>query len=317
MGIEYRRQATDRVRAFGLRDLGRQQRHCQDPGEAETGREGPGRGEPARGERGAVRKFKQGNGVVPDIIQLIGHGTPGRLALGSYWSGKVKDPKLGYAVLDSNPESYGMLRNETPSTARIFLLGCCVGSSEPSGYVASGRALLFDLEDMTGANVYAADDLVHPGLFVNGLYTGSLVTSSGKPANPAVLPFAPDIRATTFSEKANAIPALAGVLSSPALGFQVDLIAPGHSFIDLFKDYSLALPQPEGLLAMSEIEFEAAGYSRVDAICGLRYVRFQVAGGDTKYYERPTGSKPIDLGRQGDPAPALKALKDDYLAQLA
>lgn len=127
----------------------------------------------------------RGVGREPDLVQIIGHGSPGRLQLGSYWSGVAVDAAQGHAALTSNPESYGMLIDRLSPGCRVFLLGCHVGSERRSGYVASGKALLYGLEVMTGAHVYASDGLVTPEDFGDGfLYDGSLVMSCGKPANP-------------------------------------------------------------------------------------------------------------------------------------
>ena len=124
----------------------------------------------------------------PDIVQLIGHGSSGRLQLGSYWTGTPFDAEEGHAVLTSNPESYGMLIERLRPGCRVFLLGCHVGSERRSGHVASGKALLYGLEVMSGAHVYASDGLVTPEDFGDGfLYDGSLVMSCGKPANPGAL----------------------------------------------------------------------------------------------------------------------------------
>lgn len=124
----------------------------------------------------------------PDIVQIVGHGTPGRLQLGSYWSGIPFDAEEGHAALTSNPESYGMLIERLRPGCRVFLLGCHVGSERRSGYIASGKALLYGLEVMSGAHVYASDGLVTPEDFGDGfLYDGSLVMSCGKPANPGAV----------------------------------------------------------------------------------------------------------------------------------
>jgi hypothetical protein len=127
-------------------------------------------------------------GREPDLVQIIGHGSPGRLQLGSYWTGKAFDPEEGHAALTSNPETYGMLLEHLRPRCRVFLLGCHVGAERRSGYVTSGKALLYGLEVMTGAYVYGSDGLVTPEDFGDGfLYDGSLVMSCGKPANPGAI----------------------------------------------------------------------------------------------------------------------------------
>jgi Domain of unknown function (DUF4347) len=115
---------------------------------------------------------------VPAVLQLVGHGSPGRLQL-------ALDSQRAATVLTSAPESCGMLVGRVMAPTRVLLLGCHVGAERPSGYVASGKALLFSLEALTGAYAYAADGPVTADDFGDGfLYDGSLVMSCGKPANP-------------------------------------------------------------------------------------------------------------------------------------
>lgn len=240
-----------------------------------------------------IKKLKD-KGTTPDLIQIIGHGSAGRLELGSYWT-SVLDTNRGPAVLDSNPESYGMLLEVIPSSTRVFLLGCNVGAQKPEGYVASGRALLFDLEDMSGANVYAADGLVYPALFNDGfLYSGSLVTSNGKPANPSAIALAARLidnkmqtgmNPTSNSPPQPAPPILIALTSAPAFGLPSERKVQSPSGIAFSKQYVYAQPQPQGLLAQAELIFEASNYPRVEAICCLRYLRVEIATGGTAYFE--------------------------------
>lgn len=251
----------------------------------------------------------------PDIIQIIGHGSAGRLELGSYWTQSPLDIRLGPAVLDSNPDSYGMLIDAIPSSSKVFLLGCSVGSTAPSGYVASGRALLFDLEDLSGADIYAADDLVYPELFQdNFLYNGSLVTSNGKPANPAAL-VSPPVQSQMSVPTKNtnvadtpaipAVPNLTTLLSAPAFGLRKQFEAAVPPTADFFKNYVLAEPPPGPLLAMSELVFAASNYKRVEAICCLRYLRAMTEDGRTLYFKPsppsppPQGNAPTTSGSPG------------------
>lgn len=252
-------------------------------------------------------------GRTPDLIQIIGHGSAGRLELGSYWSGKPFDPQLGPAILDSNPESYGMLERVIAPSTKVLLLGCSVGAAAPSGYVASGRALLFDLEDMTGANVYAADDLVHPALFTDGfLYGGSLVTSSGKPANPAALAAGDDRRGPTAHHE-QAPPAGLKLKSAPTLGFRRSLDLDPEAIARSLGAYVLAQPQPSQLLAMAEYVFSADNYARVEAICCLRYLRAQTHDGRTVYFER--GADPARIVDGGFGKLAADKLRESHSAQ--
>ena len=272
----------------------------------------------------SLRALKN-EGRTPDIIQIIGHGTAGRLELGGYWTQSALDPRLGPAVLDSNPDSYGMLVDAISSPSRVFLLGCNVGSKAPNLYVASGRALLFDIEDMTGAHVYASDGLVYPELFDDGfLYQGSLVTSNGKPANPAALVLAspPPLPSGPSPGVAGIatqypVPRLTSLLSARALGLASELTAELPVDAAYFRDYVLATPQPGRLLAMAELVFSASNYRRVEAICCLRYLRAEADDGTAVYFEPPPRSArgprpPADHFEAA--APALEALRASALA---
>jgi hypothetical protein len=271
-----------------------------------------------------LRELKN-EGRTPDIIQIIGHGSAGRLELGSYWTQSPLDPRLGPAVLDSNPDSYGMLVDTISAPSRLFLLGCSVGSKAPNGYVASGSALLFDIEDMTGANVYASDDLVYPELFDDSfLYNGSLVTSNGKPANPAALVLTP-LRSRSpdpspgvaDTSTPHPVPRLTSLLSARALGLASELKAELPVDAAYFADYVLARPQPGRLLAMAELVFSASNYRRVEAICCLRYLRAETDDGTAVYFEPPPRSGPGRLPPADHfeaAAPVLEALRASALA---
>lgn len=258
-------------------------------------------------------------GEVPDIIQIIGHGSAGRLELGNYWSRTQVDPRLGPAVLDSNPDSYGMLRDVIAAPTRVFLLGCSVGSGTPAGYVASGKALLFVIEDMTGADVYAADGNVYPELFEDGfLYRGPLVTSSGKPANPAAValtrsPPLPAGAGVGFATTAvRPVPQLTSLVSAPAFGLTSELNARIPVDANFFSNYVVAQPQPGRLLAMAELVFAARNYKRVEAICCLRYLRAETEDG-TVYFEPPPSVTPRGVPLEsspGDPLPSARPTLD-------
>ncbi len=243
----------------------------------------------------------------PDILQIIGHGMAGRLELGSYWSKQALDEKLGPAVLDSNPESYGLLNHLIPEECKVFLLGCGVGASAPSGYIASGRALLFDLEDMSRASIYAADDIVTPEHFEDGfLYRGSLVTSNGKAANPAF--FARSTARKPAGDLDSAVSLkLAKLQSAPALGFAEPLEQDDAKDLkEVFESYIPTAMEP--LLAMPELIFDS-NYGRAEVIMGGRYVRVEIDQ-QPVHFRAPNG----DSGR--DPADKMLALREAYLQQL-
>lgn len=123
------------------------------------------------------------NGDPGDVIQIVGHAAPGLLALGYYWSRIYESAEVGCHVLDSNPYAYYPLWHVMEQHKEpVLLVGCKVGSSEPSGMVATGRTLILDLEEMWGRRVYAAVDYVVPSDFVGGVFSGPLVDHDGKRA---------------------------------------------------------------------------------------------------------------------------------------
>ena len=130
--------------------------------------------------------FKQQHGEPPDVLQIVGHGSPGRLELGQHWLRRPYGPG-GYMALDSNTESYGALNERLKPDSIVLLIGCFTGSGENGGSIANGPALLTDIEQMAKndrVRAYASDGPVSPGDFRNGfLYAGSLSASNGQPAN--------------------------------------------------------------------------------------------------------------------------------------
>ncbi|HET7505851.1 MAG TPA: hypothetical protein VFK02_32755 [Kofleriaceae bacterium] len=111
----------------------------------------------------------------PEVIQIVGHGAPGMLALGYYWDSKYTDTDQGpFYLLDSNPYAYGILEPFVRPPTRVILAGCNVGSNHSSRLVARGSSLIFDLHAMWGCDVLAADGLVGPENFAaDGRYIGS------------------------------------------------------------------------------------------------------------------------------------------------
>lgn len=228
----------------------------------------------------------------PDLIQIVGHGSPGRLQLGGFW-GPSPDRPHECDVLDSSPESYGLLQDWLRPETLVMLLGCGVGGASPPGYVASGRALLFDLEDMTHGHAYAADSLVTPDSFRDGfLYSGSLVTSTGKPANPAgnVIERAraryhePQEPPPEHAEPLELV--VESVRTAPALGF-------GHATPPRPPSNLQAIPvwpPPGSLLAMTELEL-ATDHGIAEVICGGEYLRMH-HDGQPCYYTYQVGRAP-------------------------
>lgn len=239
----------------------------------------------------------------PALIQIIGHGSPGRLQLGGYW-GTSDDGRYECDVLDSSPDSYGVLEEKIQPSTALLLLGCSVGAASPGGYVASGRALLFDLEDMLGCHAYAADGLVFPSSFSDGfLYGGSLVTSSGKPANPVGALLQRRFRARPAEEPTAASPR---VLTVTAI----------HSAVALGRTYATKVPSairlettedaPAGLFAMTEVEIET-DHGPFEVVCAGTMLRTTRPGEKTLYYNFK------EEGRVADNNQWLDRLSEVYL----
>jgi len=111
----------------------------------------------------------------PEVIQIIGHGSPGMLSLGYFWDSKYTDGDWGpFYLLDSNPYAYGVLMYDVKPPTRVLLAGCDLTADRASPMIADGRALVTDLHAMWGCDVLAADDLVGPENFESGMFVGSM-----------------------------------------------------------------------------------------------------------------------------------------------
>lgn len=241
---------------------------------------------------GDIARTLAGLPTPPDLIQIVGHGSPGRLQLGGFWGPSPARPHE-CDVLDSSPESYGLLQEWLRPETLVLLLGCGVGGASPPGYVASGRALLFDLEDMTGGHAYAADALVTPQSFRDGfLYSGSLVTSTGKPANPAGSVLERALAARRAAPEPPPEPGEAlqlvveSVRSAPALGHGHALPAPPPGVVQAIPLW----PPPGSLLAMTELEL-ATDRGVAEVICGGELLRMH-HDGQPSYYTYQVGRAP-------------------------
>jgi hypothetical protein len=240
----------------------------------------------------------------PDIVQIIGHGSPGRVELGQYWSRKHFDESLGYAVLDSNPYGYGLLNEYLSPMSRVILVGCFVGGKASKGdFVADGPTLLHDLEQMSGGSAYASDAWVSPEhLSDDVLYTSSLITSNGTPANPLVFPEEPrrpmrpsgGMRTLTFER----------LIAAPVLGLMrgsnLDISIPSDSK-SLLDQHFVEVSMDQKLLAMTELEFEVSEFDQpAQLICGGLLVRvFDPQTSRTLYFADTPNPRekasPIDL----------------------
>lgn len=105
----------------------------------------------------------------PELIQIIGHGSPGMLSLGRYWTHHYasRGRNRSIYVLDSSPYTYGVLDGKVDSSTCVYLIGCALGeeSNTVRPYVADGPSLLFDLARMWSCEVSAPVRLITPDDF--------------------------------------------------------------------------------------------------------------------------------------------------------
>jgi hypothetical protein len=96
-----------------------------------------------------------------DRLQIIGHGSAGKLLLGQAWGTPDFDGKVAY-VLDSTPRFHGVLMGQVQPGVLVWLIGCCVGAELEVGSkrIADGPTLLFDLARMWNCEVAAPVDTV-------------------------------------------------------------------------------------------------------------------------------------------------------------
>jgi hypothetical protein len=102
-------------------------------------------------------------------LQLVGHSLPGKLLLGAAWIPEdemtARAYKAPYFLLDTNPDSLGLLAKYVDRISEVMLVGCNVGSATSYGYAINGRTLTYTLAEMLRCLVRGADDVVAPGEF--------------------------------------------------------------------------------------------------------------------------------------------------------
>lgn len=240
---------------------------------------------------GVLDQFTTDHGAPPDVLQIVGHGSPGRLELGQHWARRPYGPG-GYMALDSNTNSYGALDERLKPNSVVLLIGCFTGSSERRGAIANGPALLTDIEQMAkDVRAYAPDGPVNPGDFRDGfLYAGTLSASNGRPANLiATIEGGP---AETVAIAAQPEPVTLRplrVLSAPVLGVFDDSqekpeIPPKLKawFGESYQEVKMDRP----LLAMTELEVQLEGFAApAQFVCAGRFVRV-FDGTRTRYFAR-------------------------------
>jgi hypothetical protein len=109
-------------------------------------------------------------------VQIIGHAISGQLFLGASWMTPQERQRLAkkfpFYILDTDPESLGLLARYAGHLADVTLVGCNVGSVSSYGYAINGRTLTFTLAELFRCTVRGADDQVHPDEFDDdGVYS--------------------------------------------------------------------------------------------------------------------------------------------------
>lgn len=120
---------------------------------------------------GEIRRILKDNPLNPkDHLQIIGHGTPGMLALGYFWTGTYSEKGDTFA-LDGELNAYGVLDGMVPSNASVSLIGCSIGEDRMGLAQCDGPTLIFDLSRLWSCPVSASVGWVGPDDFdSNGLF---------------------------------------------------------------------------------------------------------------------------------------------------
>lgn len=105
-------------------------------------------------------EFRAAVGAEPECLQILGHGFPGILSLGTSF-GEPAFANFKAYELNSNYYSYGRLKDKIAPTTRILLFGCSVGDTD-AVRGDDGPTLLFDLSHLLDCEVRAPVDDVNP-----------------------------------------------------------------------------------------------------------------------------------------------------------
>jgi len=112
-------------------------------------------------------------------VQIIGHSSPGSMALGSSWiaapvgsdiyAQAVEHP---YLTLSSTPSALVFLSRWTGWIDEVVLAGCYVGMWQTNGFPVNGRTLMFTFAEMWHCKVRGALNKVSEANFEHGWYRG-------------------------------------------------------------------------------------------------------------------------------------------------
>jgi hypothetical protein len=208
-----------------------------------------------------------------ELIQIIGHGCPGILSLGYYWSRVYQTEGYEAQLLDSNPYAYQAVKGAFQVEPRqVFLVGCRVGSNQQTPLVARGKTLLTDLHHLWGVEVFGAVGSVEPHMFDRGIYVGPLQARDGSSTSAAELlptwrlrslPALPARRKRTRVSLREQRLSFVSLLGVPALGPRYRYLGARHPLarreraLDLsaFDRLRFRPARDEAGLALPEVEF--------------------------------------------------------------
>lgn len=131
-------------------------------------------------EVGAILLRERPN--APELVQIIGHGSPGALLLGGSWPIERVRRRDARYELNSNLDDYLVLQGCVAPETSVWLLGCAVGPVAEEGSVGDGPTLLFDLVRLWRCKAVAAPvTMVIRDDFKQGVYwrKGTLSQAQG------------------------------------------------------------------------------------------------------------------------------------------
>jgi hypothetical protein len=231
-----------------------------------------------------------------DVVQIIGHGSPGLLSLGRTWTHTYKGTEGTYC-LDSDPYAYGLLDHTVPAGCTVSLIGCSVG--EDRGDLPNdGPTLIFDLARLWSATVGGAVGYVGPEDFdVDGKFidvpkgyapgTTRLAVARDRAVSVGVAPEAAIVNTAPIQ-----LPPIMAVVAMPALGRferEAKITNIGERALRVLSKLSVVpLAKPPGF-ALPELVLAIEDGGRLEILANGTAMR--ATGTERNGYFRPT--KPL------------------------
>lgn len=251
----------------------------------------------------------------PSLAQVVGHSSPGFLALGFGWKRQYSyaldahGVDLDYCAVDSNPYLCDGLYGAMRAPVRLVLCGCFVGSPSRGTWFSTGRSVLFGLHDVSNIEVRGADGLVSAESFVGGIYEGSYQgivegewtqKRSATELHPRLFPPsrppapAPNIQSATFhSVSMEGRRFAAAQTRGRASAKPPPVVDPA-----IFRGYSVEVSFGDNdLLALDEVAYDAivdGDQHMISFVCGMRFMRMGGGKSGVPRYFQPAGALPMD-----------------------